>query len=308
MEPLHTLKITNFQQPNNQVYTRTMQGPEEIIQYPPGSHVRIWCNTDPENFDSHYHNCAEIIFMYEGECTYSFSSKEVPLKTGDIVVIPPYMMHKQTANHPYKQFVALLDVGPLINFGLFSTHTSSIKDILLCNTETCPQIYNSIYNSFIDMINSYFTYNSFWEIESYSYFMQMLICIGRNIKSTAQADAIAPTTTSKIQFIKFEELLQYMDANFSEQLSLEDMSNRVGFSKYHFVRLFKEYTGTTFYNYLTNKRIQHAKILLSGTDEITDIAFQCGYNNQTSFCRSFKKLCGCPPTEYRQQLQEKHTN
>ena len=101
------------------------------------------------------------------------------------------------------------------------------------------------------------------------------------------------------------ELLQYIERSYGEPLTLDDMASHVGFSKFHFIRLFKEYTGTTFYDYLTNKRIQHAKQLLASNMGITDVAFSCGFNNQTSFCRTFKKVCGCPPTEYRQNLKRK---
>ncbi|MCR5798696.1 MAG: AraC family transcriptional regulator [Lachnospiraceae bacterium] len=305
MSELHRIMIKDFQQPFSQPYTRVMQGPEEIVQYAPNSHVRIWYNTEPSSFENHYHNCVEIIYMYENDCTVTSQTDVYQLKTGDILIIPPYKMHEVVSAHSCRQFILQLDISVLSNFGIFNSPKLSVTDILLCNQDECPQIYETIYNNLTDMINSYFENKPLWEIETYSHYLQILVTTGRfsSLTSVVNADDISPGTRE--HYDKFSELLQFVENNYSEQLTLDFVSSHVGFSKYHFIRLFKEYTGTTFYDYLTHKRIQHAKELLSGDMGITEISFTCGFNNQTSFCRTFKKICGCPPTEYRQRMKEK---
>lgn len=308
MSNLHALKPIEFNQPTTHSYSRTMQGLEEVIQYLPNSHVKIWYNTEPASYDEHFHKCIEIIFMLEGDSEALFDSSKFALTTGDILIVPPYIMHGTKASHPYKEFVLQLDISPLSIFGIYSSSNSTINDILLCNKEKCPQIYDTIYNNLIDMINSYFTYEPYWELETYSHFLQMITCVGKYYDTSANATIKSSGNVQKQHSDKFAEILLYIDTNYAEQLTLDGVASLIGFSKYHFIRLFKEYTGTTFYEYLTAKRIQHAKELLFTNMEITEIAFSCGFNNQTSFCRTFKKECKMPPTEYRQRLLNSATD
>jgi len=301
MKELHKLIKSDFTQPHTTNYSRVLRNKEEIIEYPPNSHVRIWYNDAPYDYESHYHNCIEILFMYENNCEAKFPTQNIYLKTGDIIVIPPYMMHQITCTQQFKQFVLLMDVELLAQFDIKIANNNSINDILLCNKDTCPQIYDTIKNNIIDAINSYFINADYCQLEIYSYILYCFAMFGKNgFLSSSSSSSIV--SSPKEHFEKFAELLQYIDLNFPENLSLDMISNQIGFSKYHFIRLFKEYTGMTFYEYLTNKRISHAKELLKTSSEITEIAFACGYNNQTSFCRSFKKEVGCPPTEYRHQI------
>lgn len=304
MSEQHVLINHDFQQTDTATYSRIMQDREELVQYLPNSHSRIWLNSDPQNYESHYHSCIEILYMNDGESQAKTPTKNISLTTGDILIIPPYMMHHVINTKPARQFVILLDVELLVHFGIYSSTNSSINDILLCNMDNCPHIYESIKNNIIDMINAYFISSPYWEMEVYSYLFKMISTLARNGSFTKPVNELVHGSNTKEHYDKFAELLQYVEMNYSEPLSLDDVSSHVGFSKYHFIRLFKEYTGTTFYEYLTNKRIQHAKELLETNMGITEIAFSCGFNNQTSFCRTFKKEVGCPPTEYRQHLKE----
>ncbi len=92
----------------------------------------------------------------------------------------------------------------------------------------------------------------------------------------------------------------YINDHCVEDLSLEEVADLAGFSKYHFTRLFKNFTGMTFYKYLNQKRIAHAEKLLIDPDiSITEVALHSGFNNLSTFIRMFKLVKGCTPTEFR---------
>ena len=82
--------------------------------------------------------------------------------------------------------------------------------------------------------------------------------------------------------------IDYIDANFDQQIALADIAKQVHLSVSRLAHLFKEQMGITLIDYLTNVRITHAKRLLLTTDEsCTTICFKVGYNNHFYFNRSF---------------------
>jgi len=91
-----------------------------------------------------------------------------------------------------------------------------------------------------------------------------------------------------------------IDNCYSEDLTLEDLSARVGRSKYHLSRAFREYYGVTIGAYLTSVRLVQAEKLLADTGiPVREIGRQVGFTNSTYFTSLFKQRFGCPPREYR---------
>lgn len=92
----------------------------------------------------------------------------------------------------------------------------------------------------------------------------------------------------------------FMRNHYSEPLSIDDIIKNISMSKYHFIRTFKRIMGTTPYNYLTNHRINSAKILLRTTDmPISEIAERCGFLDTSNFIAQFKKNTQQKPLQYR---------
>ena len=109
---------------------------------------------------------------------------------------------------------------------------------------------------------------------------------------------------------KFLFITDYISNHFSENLTLEEVASLAGFSTYHFARLFKQYTNSSFYKFLNQKRIEYAKSLLLDPElAVTEVAAQSGFSSLSAFLRMFKQLNLCTPTEFRSmydsQLQKK---
>ena len=94
--------------------------------------------------------------------------------------------------------------------------------------------------------------------------------------------------------------VEYIDKNYEKHLSIDDIASVAGFSKYHFSRLFKNYTGFTVVEHINGRRCENAKVMLENeTKSISQIASECGFESCSYFAKSFEKLFGVLPSVYR---------
>lgn len=97
-----------------------------------------------------------------------------------------------------------------------------------------------------------------------------------------------------------QEVKDYLDLNYKEKISLDDLSKLFFINKFYLTRIFKEQFGVSVNNYLVQIRITHAKQLLRFTDmSIEMIGAECGMSDPNYFCRIFKKIEGISPSEFR---------
>lgn len=100
--------------------------------------------------------------------------------------------------------------------------------------------------------------------------------------------------------VRLGHVLNYLRHNCSEEIDLENVARRFGYSLRSFNRMFRDATATTPHNYLVKLRLGKAmRALRSGHDSITDVAFACGFNDSNYFSYSFSKMTGMAPSEYR---------
>jgi len=114
-------------------------------------------------------------------------------------------------------------------------------------------------------------------------------------------------TTIQIDYKKrINRVFQYIDENLSSELSLKIISDIAFFSPYHFHRIFKFITNETLNNYITRRRIEKSAIELIHRDKsISEISRICGFNDNSSFTRAFKKYYGQSPTNFKKQNPNK---
>lgn len=99
---------------------------------------------------------------------------------------------------------------------------------------------------------------------------------------------------------------RYIDEHFDEPIDLDAMSGEACFSKYHFLRLFKEAYGTTPWQYLAELRVRRAAALLEEDRQtVTEICFMVGFASPGSFSSLFKSVTGSSPARYRNRKRQK---
>jgi AraC family transcriptional regulator len=91
------------------------------------------------------------------------------------------------------------------------------------------------------------------------------------------------------------------------ELSLQVLAKESGYSRVHFVRMFRAATGYTPHNYLLKLRLDRVRELLAKpTLSLTDIALECGFSSHSHLSRVFRQVLGAAPSEYRRSLVTSH--
>ncbi len=105
---------------------------------------------------------------------------------------------------------------------------------------------------------------------------------------------------------RLQRAKHFIDHAYDEPLTLKYIARQAYFSQHHFHRLFRREFGQTPHQYLTQKRLEHARELLRTTNQsVTEICFAVGFQSVGSFSTLFRRFEGKPPSHYRTQL---HTN
>lgn len=102
---------------------------------------------------------------------------------------------------------------------------------------------------------------------------------------------------------RLDKIMHFINHNYHRKILQEEIAAKVGMSTAAFCRYFKEKTGKTFINFVNEMRIAYAcKLLIEGRMSISQICFECGFNNLANFNRSFKKITGHTPSVYQEQF------
>ncbi len=105
-----------------------------------------------------------------------------------------------------------------------------------------------------------------------------------------------------------EQVIEFMKAHLSENISLDALAQQIGFSSYHFARLFRQATGASPYQMVLRLRIEQAQMLLAETDlPLIQVAHACGFSDQSHLSQVFKQQLGLTPRVYRQEHSTRAT-
>lgn len=286
--------------------TRRLQANiQELVEYRRDASVRIWYNEQTDNFAAHWHNAVEIILPMENWYDATVGEESFHLQPGDILLIPARALHSLTAPESGVRFIFLLDPKPLESIHGFSRVESLLAAPFCLTRSADPSLYEEVYHILLQMRNEYFGSNEYSDLSVYSLFLNLYVLLGHDRQNSLHASGTV--SRQKEYADKFNNILVYIDSHYMDDLCLDDVAASAGFSKFHFSRLFKQYTGFTFAAYVCHRKVRVAEDLLSQSDlSITQIAMQSGFSSLSTFNRVFRQQKNCSPSEFRSKNRAIH--
>ncbi len=269
----------------------------------------IFINRELESFTTiqHTHDFTEISYVGEGSGYHYIEDQVIPIKQGDLFVIPIGTSHVFRPSSP-KQDKTLVIYNCIFRTELLEGWRHLIqKDSYTYNIFYYPHEcterwlhfqdkHDTFFNMVQTMYSEYLKRSTGYETVLTAMLIQMLVMLKRfELKNE----------TEPASFSKLEEVVHFIKNNYTQNITVQDVADYFYLSASHFQRLFKKTTGLTFTQYLQNVRIQKCCELLKSTDiPIYQIANQVGYLDMKFFHALFRKKTGVTPRQYRQNFQE----
>lgn len=276
-----------------------LDGTKEIVAFEDDSNILCFDNTDYEEYPVHWHTPVEIIMPLEGTYDIECGQCKYHLRENDILIISPGTLHYLKASHG-RRIIFQAGMTLLAPFTEFESFFSIIQPALMITPEEFPEIHSEVAELLNEIKDEYFGTSTSKIAAVFSNLLKILVLVSRNfaLKPGRFTDNKPTKQTEYVE--KFMGVCEYINNHCTEDLSLDEVADMAGFSKYHFSRLFKEFANVSFYKYLNNRRITYSeRLLLDPNINVMEAASRSGFNSISAFMRMFKQIKGCTPTEFR---------
>lgn len=290
---------------------------KEQIHHKVNTSLRVFVNRLHSDFPPHWHPDVEIIRPLAAPYKIACSTHTYVVEVGDILIICPAVLHEIFSLSNGARLYIQADFSNNVSLSDLSKAFRLMSPALHIQKKHCPEdVYKKICDYIDEIKNLYFgsfanaeehddtsidyiELEPFKELDIYSLLIQLISYCAQNYSLFISNENHSHGTTYK-NTIALSNVCTYIADNFTENITLEEVASFAGFSKYHFERIFTDYSGMTFYQYLQQMRINYAQTLLSNSElSITDVSYQSGFASSAAFTRAFKKSTGYAPSQFR---------
>ena len=285
---------------------RILDDDHEFISYPSNSSIRIWHSiAESDHYDTHYHSAVEVIMCLKGYVQIDLPQQQYQVLAGEILFIPSAMPHSLTMDQTSERNLFLFELDYLLSFHDFLLLAPMCSSPIHIGRDS--KIRPSVWDSLNRIIRVYHSDNPLKNMVMYTHLLEMYVQMGQEFLVSSMASE-GLSIEKRLAYLELlQHVIEYVDQHFAEDLPLEKIAAEAGFSKYHFIRLFKKLTGETFHQYLCKKRISKAESLMRQSDlSVLQIAMRTGFNSIATFNRTYKDMRGMTPSQYRSLCKNEH--
>lgn len=241
------------------------------------------------------HPFVKVVYVLSGSGSFFLGKRQESFTEGDVIVVPPETRNRivddpDSAASLYVCCVArsLLKFDPTLQ--------SRLPCQVLCRE---GHFANRVATIIRRMVHAQQSTGSLRPISMVADALRLIQMIGERARKRRRAEPDADDERQRVQ--------RYVDSlprRFFEESSIDDAVDRLEVPRRSFTKLFAEITGETWLQHLRRLAIEHAMRRLSRSDvPIASIAFECGFNDLSTFYRQFRRQCGMSPGQYRAKTE-----
>ncbi|MFC6672194.1 helix-turn-helix domain-containing protein [Marinobacterium aestuariivivens] len=243
----------------------------------------------------HSHTHCSLGAITEGKSTFLYRDDRYEVSAGTLVLMNPDWVHacNPIDNQPWAYLMLYVDTDWLTQLryeaGLLDTpRWQNIANAVIPDAswyEGYVQMADCLLDPQRDLLDK--------QTEAVAYLSALMHELaGKSVRSL-------PKTPKMLQAVA-----NYLDEHATEEVSLDTLCDRSGYSPGHLIRAFRQHFGLTPHAYQINRRIQFGQQELKDGKPIVEVALNAGFNDQPHFQRTFKRLVAATPNQYRKSLVE----
>lgn len=279
---------------------KILNGIHETVSYDDLNGLKLYHNKEAENYPIHWHTALEIIMPVENEYTVIIDGTPHTFHEGDIWITPPGTLHELIAPATGERLIMLFDYSLICNINAMNSLLHMLLPYTLISKEKYPELNGQLSFYLHELMKEYDSPTLFSEAYVYSLMIQFFVTLGRtNFNANTKFPGI--TNNKQHEYVEnFMMVCNYITEHCTENITVDQLADLAGFSKFHFSRLFKQFANMSCYEYLTQKRLALAeRLLIEPNISITEVAMRSGFNSLSTFNRIFKAAKNCTPSEYK---------
>ncbi len=263
--------------------------------------VRIYENTEADDYPAHWHRSYELIMPVRNSYTVVVGSGTCVLMPGEVLIIPSGMVHEILAPEDGMRYLFLVDHRVLYNMEGFSPVEQAFYPYVHMKNDGEEGIRSQV----LDLLWQAVREDEEGRLMSASMVVncirRIFILLSRTLQDLRESGGPG---IGRRDSDALAAAIDYINLHCTEKLTLEGVADYAGYSKYHFARIFKDYTGVSFYTYYMRQRVQVCRDLLGDKSlSVTEVALRTGFGSIATFNRVFRQVENVSPTEYRKMRQ-----
>lgn len=241
--------------------------------------------------NQHIHEVLEIYYLKQGEIAYFANDTVYTVKEGNIIIIPPAVIHKTINTSTTPRHRILLNLRRNFLQELRASGFPLWDSVSILHTTN----YERVNQIFTDLLAEYQGEGNPTMLKALC--SELIVLLHR--KSELKQSVVSESAQSK----QISQIITYINQEYAAELTLEQLAAKFFLSPGHLSRIFKRCTGLTFSDYLREYRIKKAiERMADSKMNITEIALAVGFNSTNHFCKTFKALIKDTPLQYRKRL------
>lgn len=262
---------------------------------------------DSNSFMWHCHPEIEITYVKEGSMHYRINNRSFHLKEGDIIFCNSNALHSGEMENQEDCSYIPITFDPKLIYGFFqSTICTRYVDPVIQNLAVCAlhidyseKWHETFRDRMLEVISLDKKKPDFYELDI-SIRMQLL---WRLLVEYLPHQPVS-TTSDFTEYERIRRILSYIEQNYMNQITLDDISEHIHLCESECTRLFKRHMNTTLFSFLQEYRIERSLEYLNTKESISSIAEKTGFSDSNYYSKVFSKIKGCSPREYRKNLKE----
>jgi len=277
----------------------------EHIDFPLQSAIKVkWQRKPHFTYPWHFHSEYEILYVIEGEGNSFVANNIESFQSGDLALLGSNLPHFWRSDEKYHA----KDSQEIINYIVIQFSNELLNESFLKFVEF--QRINDLLKQSVRGIRFLEPFSEkagkkIIKIARSKGFKQLILLLellqefGNTDQYRLLASELYNEQEQNFSNDRMAKVLHYINTSYQQKVELEKVASIANLHPAAFCRYFKEKTGKSLSEYLNNMRLSYAcRLLLERKLSVSQICFECGFNNLSNFNRTFKKHTAYTPTEY----------